>query len=164
MQKYRMTASVKELISQIVHCPFTGVSESLYVEGKVLELVAVYLNEMVWEKGKGAAKVKLSQEDIKSLQRVKVMLDECFAEPMTISELAKLVYMNEYKLKAGFKEVYGKPIYSYVIDRRMEKAKQLLDEKRMKVKEVASMVGYTNISHFIETFRKKIGVNPGKFS
>jgi AraC-like DNA-binding protein len=163
-KKHRMTASVMELVRQVVICPFSGVAGSLYVEGKILELIAVYLNEMVREKGKGAATIKLSREDIKGLQRVKGMLDECFAEPMTISELSKLVYINEYKLKAGFKEVYGKPIYSYVIDRRMERAKQLLAEKQMKVKEAASMVGYTNISHFIETFRKRFGVSPGKLS
>ncbi len=163
-KKHRITASVMELVRQILNCPYSGIPKNLYVEGKILELIAVYLNEMVREKGKGAPAIKLSREDIKGLQRVKGLLDECFAEPMTIPELSKMVYINEYKLKAGFKEVYGKPIYSYVIDRRMEKAKQLLAGKGMKVKEAASMVGYTNISHFIETFRKKYGVSPGKIS
>ncbi len=163
-KKFRVTAAVMDLVHQIINSPFTGVTGNLYVEGKILELLAVYLNEMVQQKGKGPAVIKLSCEDIKSLQRVKGMLDEGFIEPMTIAELSKLVYINEYKLKAGFKEIYGKPIYSYVIDRRMEKAKQLLTEKRLKVKEAAGMVGYTNISHFIETFRKKYGVNPGRIS
>lgn len=163
-KKFRVTAAVLDLVYQIIHRPFNGVTGNLYVEGKILELLAVYINEMVQQKGRGPAAIKLSCEDIRSLQRVKEILDECFVEPLTIAELSKLVYINEYKLKAGFKEIYGKPIYSYVIDRRMEKARQFLTEKRMKVKEAAGMVGYTNISHFIETFRKKFGINPGRIS
>ena len=162
-RKYKMTASAMELAGQIINCPLGGLPGRLYIEGKVLELIAVYLDEMVREKGKGPAAVNLSREDMESLRRVKERLDESFAAPMTISGLAKLVYMNEYKLKAGFKKIYGKPIYGYVIDRRMETAKRLLDESKVQVKEAAGRVGYTNISHFIEAFRKKFGVNPGVY-
>nr|WP_169716985.1 AraC family transcriptional regulator [Sporomusa acidovorans] len=161
-KKYKMTARVKELLCHIINCPFVGAAADLYIEGKTLELISLYFNEIVLKNDKKDAKIRLSQKDIRGLQRVKKMLDECFEEPPTIAELSKLVYINEYKLKAGFRELYGTPIYRYVIDRRMEEAKKLFEERPMKVKEVASLVGYTNISHFIEMFRKKFGVSPSK--
>lgn len=118
---------------------------------------------MIYEKGGGEGKIRLLQQDIEGLARAREILERNFTEPMTISSLAKMVYMNEYKLKTGFKEVYGQSLYSYVVDKRMETARQLFDEKKMRVKEVAGMVGYTNISHFIEAFRKKFGINPGVY-
>lgn len=162
-KKYRANTSVMELVRQIMDCPFDGLVRRLYMEGKLLELAAVYLNEMIREEDKTAAAPKLSREDVESLERIRSLLDESFAEPLTISELAKAFYINEYKLKSGFKELYGQSPYSYVLDRRMHTARLLLDENKMKVKEVAGMVGYTNISHFIEAFRKKFGVNPGAY-
>lgn len=87
---YRMTASVNELIRQILDCPFCGMMENLYVEGKILELIAVMMNEMVRENGPGIPLLKLSGEDVASLRRVKEILDQRFLEPMTIAGLAKL--------------------------------------------------------------------------
>lgn len=132
------------------------------MEGKILELIAVMMNEMVREAGKGVPSLKLSREDAISFKQVKEILDQRFLEPVTISGLAKLVYINESKLKAGFKQMYGDTIYHYIVERRLEKARQLMDGK-MKVKDVAAIVGYTNISHFSAAFRKKFGVNPGEY-
>lgn len=162
-RKFKITPSVKGIVQQIINCPYGDLLKNIYIEGKILELTAVYLNEMIYEKGGGEGKIRLVQQDIEGLARAREILERNFTEPMTISSLAKMVYMNEYKLKTGFKEVYGQSLYSYVVDKRMETARQLFDEKKMRVKEVAGMVGYTNISHFIEAFRKKFGVNPGVY-
>lgn len=160
---YKMTASVKEIIQQMLHCPYEGMLKNIYLEGKVLELTAVYLNEVISQKSQGQSSVRLSRQDVESLELAKLLLERNYVEPMTISELAKAVYINEYKLKTGFKEVYGQSVYSYVIDQRMEGARRLFEERDMKIKEVAGRVGYTNISHFIEAFRKKYGVTPGNY-
>lgn len=160
---YKITRYVKEIIQQIISCSYSGILKSMFFEGKVLELIAVYINEVISEKDKGTGTVRLTSQDLRGLHLVKELLDNNFVEPMTISNLAKCAYVNEYKLKVGFKEIYGQSVYSYVIDKRMDAAKQLFEQKDMKIKDVASRVGYTNISHFIEAFRKKFGITPGVY-
>lgn len=161
-RKFKLTPQVKLVLQQIFNCPYQDRVRELYLEGKVLELTAVYLNEMVLSERAGSGGVRLSQEDLRSLRQAKAILDQEFALPPTIAELSRMICLNEFKLKAGFKEVFGRPIYGYVLDRRLETARMLFEEKKLQVKEVASRVGYVNISHFSEAFRKKYGVTPGR--
>ncbi len=162
-RKYKMTPAVKTILWQIVNNPCQDSLQGIYLEGKILELLAVYLNEMVREEREGPGTVKLSLQDVDSLYQARAILDRSYADPPTIAILAKLTYLNEFKLKSGFKEIFGMPIYAYVINKRMETALVLLKAKELQVREVASRVGYTNISHFSVAFRKKFGVNPGSY-
>lgn len=74
-----------------------------------------------------------------------------------------MVCINEYKLKTGFKELFGIPVHSYVIDKRMELARFLIKEKKVSVTEAVVHVGYSDASHFAEKFRRKYGVNPSEY-
>nr|WP_275446065.1 helix-turn-helix transcriptional regulator [Paenibacillus sp. ACRSA] len=69
--------------------------------------------------------------------------------------------MNENKLKRAFKQQYGKSIHAYVIEKRMEKARELLESGEVSVSEAAHQVGYVNTSYFISRFRQMYGINPG---
>lgn len=159
--KFPISVTVKRLLGQLLDCPYGDLLRDIYLEGKTMELVAAYLNEVAEKATSPRENVSLSREDLRSLERAKMILDQQYAEPPTIAALARQIYLNEYKLKTGFKQVYGKPVYAYVMDRRMETARVLLEEKALRVKEVAALVGYTNISHFSAAFRKKFGINPG---
>jgi AraC-like DNA-binding protein len=46
----------------------------------------------------------------------------------------------------------------------MERARQLLEERKFNVTEVACTVGYANPSHFASAFKRKFGVNPSAYS
>lgn len=73
--------------------------------------------------------------------------------------LARQVGLNDFKLKLGFRQVFGTTVFGYLHEHRMEQAQLLLQERRMNVEEVARTVGYANRSSFA-AFRKKFGINP----
>jgi AraC-like DNA-binding protein len=81
----------------------------------------------------------------------------------TIKELSKIAGLNEFQLKAGFKEIYGNTVYGYLLDHKLDHARALLDSKKFKVNEVSAQIGYSNTSHFIAAFRKKFGITPKKY-
>ena len=83
--------------------------------------------------------------------------------PPTLKELAKLVGLNEYQLKVGFKEIYGNTVYGYLLEHKLDHSRALLDKGKFQVNQVAYEVGYTNPSHFIAAFRKKFGVTQKKY-
>ncbi|MNI64355.1 Regulatory protein PchR [compost metagenome] len=74
-----------------------------------------------------------------------------------------MIRLNDYKLKVGFKDMYGSTVFGYLRDQRLEKAFLLLQQGNMNVNETSCAVGYSNSSYFAEAFRDKYGVNPGEF-
>ena len=67
------------------------------------------------------------------------------------------------KLKEGFKEVYGDTVYGFLLEYKMDYARQLLDSGQHNVNEVGLKVGYSTASHFISAFKKKYGTTPKKY-
>lgn len=163
LPKYKITKSVVSILHQILRCNYIDRLKSLYLEGKILELASVFANEVILEKDLAAVSNELTISDSATLARIRKLIDENFAEPLTIAELAKLCFMSESKLREMFRQQYGITIYQYVLNCRMEKARELLTNKNYQVKEVAGFVGYSNISHFSEIFRKKYGCTPSEY-
>lgn len=160
--KRKFSSAIKLILNDIINCRYRDHVKRIYLEGKILELIAVYMDELVYEDGGTNYSAKLSLSDIKSLHKARRILDEDIVTPPTIGKLARLVCLNEYKLKTGFKELFGLPVYSYVIDKRLEMARFLMEDKKLRVTEAALLVGYSDASHFAEKFRKKYGINPSK--
>lgn len=163
LKKYTFTPHVEMILKQIIECNVSDGLRGIYLEGKILELIAVYLDEMILERGNKGKNISLSSADFECLSKAKEILDKTYVHPLTISQLSKMVFLNEYKLKTCFKQRYGQTIYSYVIDKRMKLARLLLEQGKFKVTDISGMVGYTNTSHFIEAFYKKYGITPGAY-
>lgn len=161
--KNAITPSIRLILSQIADCSYSQGMRELYLEGKMLELMAVYLNESLFEADRISHTVKLSRDDMESLRLAKEILQRDYLHPPTLAGLSRIICLNEFKLKKGFKEIFGYTVHAYVIEQRMQRAQQLLEHGNMTVSEAASRVGYVNVSHFSAAFRKKFGVRPGEY-
>ncbi|WP_405174954.1 AraC family transcriptional regulator [Paenibacillus sp. FSL H8-0261] len=161
--KNAITPSIRLILSQIADCSYSQGMRDLYLEGKMLELMAVYLNESLFEADRISHTVKLSRDDMESLRLAKEILQRDYLHPPTLAGLSRIICLNEFKLKKGFKELFGYTVHAYVIEQRMQRAQQLLEHGNMTVSEAASRVGYVNVSHFSAAFRKKFGVRPGEY-
>lgn len=162
--KKKFSSTIKRILNEMIHCPYEDTVKRIYLEGKILELLAVYMNEVFYQNENVYASVGLSSSDVKALYNARKILEESIVNPPTIAELSRLVCLNEYKLKKGFKELFEMPVHAYIIDKRLEMARYLLEEKKARVTEAVLMVGYSDASHFAEKFRKKYGVNPSEYS
>lgn len=76
-------------------------------------------------------------------------------------QLAREFALSESTLKRHFKAIYGKTMYEYYLEKKMELAKWLLQEKKSSVTETAYMLGYEKVSAFITIFKKYHHVLPG---
>ena len=101
----------------------------------------------------------ITPEDYKKLAETKSYLIDNFAGPPTIKQLARIVTLNEFKLKNYFKEVFQITIHSFIIKLRMEEANKILAEDHT-VNEVALKVGYRSVSHFISMYKSYYGKTP----
>ena len=80
----------------------------------------------------------------------------------TIEAIAKKVNMSVSCLLRQFKLMFGKSIYEYILEKKMELAKKMIVEDRMDIKAIAAHLGYHQPSPFIEAFTKWHGCSPGK--
>lgn len=160
INKFTLPVESKIVIEQIVNCPYNNSIKNMYLEGKSIELLSICLHNIMEKDINNIHKANLSKTDLQSLYKAKEILDNSISDFITITELSKLVCLNEFKLKTGFKEVFGKPVYTYHLDRRMELARFFLEINHISVNEVANMVGYSNSSSFSKAFTKKYGFNP----
>jgi AraC-like DNA-binding protein len=78
-----------------------------------------------------------------------------------IETIASRVTMSESTLKRHFKLMYGKNIYRYYLEIKMDFAKKMLLEKPMRVNEVAALLDYDKVSNFIRMFKRRHGFSPG---
>lgn len=88
------------------------------------------------------------------------ILHNRYAEKHTLESLANELNFNKYKLAKDFKKyVHTSPI-DYLINRRIEIAKQLLTETNKTINEISELVGFLNTPHFIQIFKKNTGITP----
>jgi AraC-like DNA-binding protein len=102
--------------------------------------------------------------DIKAIYAIKVHLLSHLDEAPNIAALARDAGMSEPKLRKLFKQTFGKAVFEYYQSARMERAAQLLKEKRLTVSEVGYELGFTNLSHFSRVFEQHTGSKPKKYS
>ena len=71
--------------------------------------------------------------------------------------------MNASYLSRLFKAKCGKTFSKYLIEYRLEKSRELLEKTILKVSDIAAHVGYNDVSHYIQSFRKVYGVTPEQY-
>ncbi|HEX6939107.1 MAG TPA: AraC family transcriptional regulator [Longimicrobiales bacterium] len=131
---------------------------SLFLEAGLLELIA---HQVATPPRAGAANgVKLTRGDVERLHAARDLLLERLDDPPTLAELARYALTNEFKLKRGFKAIFGTSPYAYLLAHRLEQARTYLLETDWPVAEVARRVGYRDPAHLTNAFRKRFGVRP----
>lgn len=99
---------------------------------------------------------------IQTIHRVEQRLIQCLEDMLpSQKELAREFALSESTLKRHFKAVYGKTMYEYYLEKKMDLAKWLLAEKKISVSETAYMLGYEKVSAFIIIFKKHHKILPG---
>ena len=154
------TPAMQSAIHQILHCPYQGLTRWLYLESKVIELIALRLDPVIQHLPADCVKIALQAKDRDRLHQARDILLHRLDNPPSVLELAKEVGLNHNKLKQGFRHVFGTTVFGYSQLCRLEKARQLLYEGHLTVAAVANEVGYANAAKFASVFKRKFGITP----
>lgn len=97
------------------------------------------------------------------IRKVKEYVQLHYGEPMTVEAIADELHLSVNYVRSIFREGSGQTILEYVTDYRFAKACELLKNPALRVKEVANMVGYENISYFGAVFTKRYRMTPNEY-
>lgn len=91
-------------------------------------------------------------------------LETYHAEDISLESLSSKMYISPAYISKLFKEETGDTPINYLIKVRMNKAKELLENEEMPIKEVANLVGYQDAYHFSKLFKKYFNIPPSEYS
>jgi AraC-like DNA-binding protein len=111
--------------------------------------------------GTGADEQRL--RDLALLRRVRDRIDREYAQPLNVESLARGANVSAGHLSRQFKLVYGESPYSYLMTRRIERAKALLRRGDLSVTDVCFTVGCSSLGTFSTRFTELVGVPPSVY-
>ncbi|WP_292871013.1 AraC family transcriptional regulator, partial [Nostoc sp. LPT] len=157
------TPTMQLLLRQILQCPFQETLRQMYLEAKVLELLVLQIAQ--WGENNQVLQRSLffRPDEIERLHHAKAILNQTLPHPPSLLDLANQVGLNDFKLKRGFREVFGTTVLGYVLSLRLEQAKQLLINTNLTIAEIAYQVGYESSSHFGYLFKRQLGMTPRNY-
>ena len=97
------TSEIRLVLQHLVDCPPERKLRKIYLEGKVLELLSLFCDEVV---GKQSGDKEISREDYRCLQKAREMIDHHFLHPLTIQQIAQGVFFKRNEVKAGLQNLF----------------------------------------------------------
>jgi len=159
---YRLTPAMFGLIQKIREAADITSLRSLHLQNLLSELLLHQFQEIAVSR-KPEYSATIRENDLRKLRELKVYLDQNFLSELSLAILVRLSGLNSYKIKTGFKALYGHSVFEYIRLLRMKHAQALLLDGSHNISEIAALVGYEHVQHFSTAFKKHYGVPPGKY-
>jgi transcriptional regulator GlxA family with amidase domain len=102
-------------------------------------------------------------DELRRLRRARDQMDRDYAEPLNVEALAKTALMSTAHFSRRFREAYAETPYSYLMTRRIERAKALLRDGNLSVTDVCFAVGCTSLGSFSARFTEIVGEPPSDY-
>jgi AraC-like DNA-binding protein len=150
---------IEQVVRQIVSNPYKGDLERLFLLSKSIELL-VLCAESCHEAGRETPGFVSDPRDKEKIIAVRDLINKRLDSPPNLSEIARTVGLNEYKLKRGFKETFRTTVFGYLTEQRLLLARQYLCDTRKTAAEIAFELGYSTPQHFNNAFKKRFGRTP----
>ncbi len=99
----------------------------------------------------------------KGINQAIEFIHENFNREFSLDDIARIANLSPYHFSRVFKAEVGKAPFEYLLDIKIEKAKEYLRSRNTSVTEVCFASGFNDLSHFTRTFSKRVGVTPSTF-
>lgn len=107
--------------------------------------------------------VVMSKKISKECSKVKRYLDSKYAEDITLDKLAEITHMSKYYIIHAFTKYSGVSPINYLINKRIEESKNLLENTDHSIAQIASSIGFSSQSYFSQAFKKSMGISPNEY-
>jgi AraC family transcriptional activator of pyochelin receptor len=154
-----INVGISNAIEQIIHCGYSNELQKLFLLSKSIELLVLTAEcySHVSKKKDNFIKTKTDKEKIIAARD---LVNERLDSPLSLGEIAKVIGLNEYKLKRGFKEIFNTTVFGYLTDQRLQLANRYLLNTQKTSAEIAYSLGYASPQHFNIAYKKKFGITP----
>lgn len=153
--EYRL---LTEMNANALHAERGG---ELALKAKVYSLVADFFSRIFDHASREELETRMVVHHEKMMEVEMFLKKHLETSLPEISAIARNMTMSVSTLKRHFKMMFGKSIYEYYLELKMDHARELLVERSLSVNEVANLLDYEKVSCFIDIFKKHHGYSPG---
>ncbi|MBE9180604.1 helix-turn-helix transcriptional regulator [Oculatella sp. LEGE 06141] len=157
-----VTQESRQLAQQILQSPFCGLTQRLYLQSKVFDLLSLQLEPILADQRLTSLAPGRKPDTVARIYHAKEILLSRLEQPPSFLELAQRVGVSDRTLRRGFRELFGTTVVGYLTQQRMKQAEQLLREGHYTVAEIANWVGYSHLGHFAAGFKRQFGISPSE--
>ena len=102
-------------------------------------------------------------DELRRLRRARDQMDREYDQPLDVTALARTALMSPAHFSRRFRDAYAETPYSYLMTRRIERAKALLRRGDLSVTDVCFMVGWSSLGSFSARFTELVGESPSAY-
>jgi len=154
--------TMKRMIDAILDCPHTGDLRLNYIDSKVSVLLLLAVEQISSHPALEGTASYLKRYDREKIHEARQYMLLNMENPPTLKELSHQVGLNVFKLKKGYKQIFGVTIFEDFKRERMNKAMNYLLEENRSIDDTALLIGYEDSPNFIRAFKIYFGTPPGE--
>lgn len=128
-------------------------TRDMNIYSKITELLSLLMSETTYPERK-------KNKHIYDLNNIKKYLDDNYTKNISLDEISSIFFINKFYLTRAFKNKYGLTINTYIIEKRITKAKELLRFGDKKIEDISSNCGFNDSNYFSRTFKKVENMTP----
>lgn len=147
-----MTVEMRMILNEIIMYSKKGVMQKLFVEAKIIKLLMLIFEQF-------SEKDKVNNSSLIS-SKVREFIDENYHKNIRAEEIGRLMGISQNKIRKAFKEQYHITAAHYILELRMLKARKMIIDENIMIKEIAIECGYEYVQNFTRAFKKKFGISP----
>jgi AraC-like DNA-binding protein len=160
---HRLSAAMRSAANSILTAEPNGFLFEVILRAKCEELLWHGLLALCNESDQEAAIAGLSHAESQKINLVRERIILNFPEVPPLAQLASELKLSPWKLNRGFKAVHGMTASQYVVELRMQRARELLNEDQLSIQDIAIEVGYDYLTNFSKAFKQHSGLSPRDF-
>ena len=159
---FKSNEKIDEIINEIINFkPINPVSDVIHLQLKTFEIILnLYQTEIKDEK---ITKRTYTDTQIRVVRNIKNTLTRDISSYVSLDVLSASYGINLTILKNCFKDMYGRPLYSWYREYKFQRAQELIKNTDYPMSKIAHMVGYKSSSKFSKAFKQEIGVLPSTY-
>lgn len=164
LRGYHLPADLRTIALALRDCTMSGEAQTVYRAAKSIELFC----ETVRLLGEGqliplASEGQLSAADTRRVIVARRIIDERWAEKLTLDAIARSCGLNRAKLTRGFRQMFDCTIAEAISEKRLQEARHMLRTTDMPVSSIGYETGYLNNASFTRAFGRRFGAPPSNF-
>ncbi len=153
--------AIHQVVDQIIHHRYTGDLQRLFLLSKSIELLVCCAESCERATTTSSQSTFLkTNSDKEKILAARDLVNTRIDSPPSLSEIARTIGLNEYKLKRGFKEIFQTTVFGYLTSQRLHLARRYLLDTQKTAAEIAFELGYSTPQHFNNAFKKHFGHTP----
>ena len=145
-------------ISDLQYGRYSGFMKQLFLESRITDLFLLQMEQA--QQLQGLRPPRIRPADREKLYAAREFVKARMLEPFSLLEVARYCGLNDFKLKKGFRELFGTTVFGYLNELKMNHALQLLRDTSRTVFDAADSLGYSETANFSKAFKKHFGQLP----